>query len=126
MDPAIRFPASPGTPLLSSPERANRQALPQSPSLPSFMQRDDPFLTSPTRSSDVANKVMAFNNLAKDKQRNNEAALRRAVVGREEAEDETRKLREETASLKKQVEAGKARELRVAQRLEAVMVCLVR
>lgn len=130
MDPIFKFPASPGTPLFPvSPERANRQhlpALPQSPSLPSNLSgfRDDPFTTHARNNSDVQGKVAQFNNLSKEavqRRRDNEAALKRAVVGREEAEGETRRLREECRTLRREIEEGRGRERRVGERLEGVI-----
>lgn len=130
MDPVFKFPASPGTPLFPvSPERANRQhlpALPQSPSLPSNLSnvRDDPFTMHSRNTSDVQGKVAQFNNLSKEavqRRKDNEAALKRAVVGREEAEGETRRLREECRTLRKEIEEGRGRERRVGERLEGVM-----
>ena len=70
-------------------------------------------------------KVAQFNNLSKEaaqRRKDNEAALRRAVLGREEAETETRKLREGHRALKQQIEEDKARERKVALRLEVKMV----
>ena len=129
MDPIFKIPASPGTPLFPvSPERANRQPLPQSPSLPSNLA--DPFLGGHTRAaSDVQGKVAQFNSLSKEaaqRRRDNEAALKRAVLGREEAENETRKLKEEYRVLRKEIEEGRGRERRVGERLEALMVRLKR
>ena len=114
-----------------SPSRENR--LPTSPSLPS---------ASPTRSSherfaplhvrtgsDVQNKVAAFNNLTKEaaqRRKDNEAALKRAMLGREEAESETRRLKEENDTLRRDVEEGRRRERKVGERLESVMVCIRR
>ena len=130
MDPIFKFPASPGTPLFPvSPERANRQhlpALPLSPSLPSNLNnlRDDPFALHSRNTSDVQGKVTQFNNLSKEvvqRRKDNEAALKRAVVGREEAEGETRRLREECRTLRKEIEEGRGREQRVGERLEGVM-----
>jgi hypothetical protein len=43
-------------------------------------------------------------------------------VGREEAESEMRRYREEVRVLRKQVEEGNARERKVGERLETVMV----
>jgi len=125
MDPIFKFPASPGTPLFPvSPERVNRQPLPQSPSLPSNLS--DPFLSGHARApSDVQGKVAQFNNLSKEnaqRRRDNEAALQRAVMGREEAEGETRRLKEEHRLLRKEIEEGRGRERRVGERLEALMV----
>lgn len=125
MDPVFKFPPSPGTPLFPvSPERANRQHLPQSPSLPSNLA--DPFTTHHVRTpSDVQGKVAQFNNLSKEaaqRRKDNEAALKRAVLGREEAECETRRIKEESRILRKEMEEGRGRERRVGERLEALMV----
>ncbi|KAL8733131.1 MAG: hypothetical protein Q9166_002323 [cf. Caloplaca sp. 2 TL-2023] len=124
MDPGYKFAASPGTPLFPvSPERANRQALPQSPSLPSDLH--DPFKIAHLKeSSDVQNKVAQFNSLSKEavqRRKDNEAAMRRAVLGREEAESETRKLKDEDRVLRKELDEGKFRERKVAERIESVM-----
>ena len=118
------MPVSPGTPLFPvSPERANRQ-LPPSDSLSSDLQEQ--FKTWHVRdSSDVQNKVAQFNNLSKEavqRRRDNEAAIKRAVLGREEAESEARKSREEIKVLRKEIEEGRTREKRVAERLESVLV----
>lgn len=69
-------------------------------------------------------KVAQFNNLSKEavqRRRDNEAALKRAVVGREEAESETRRLREECRTLRTDIEEGRGRERRVGERLEGVI-----
>ncbi|KAF6238471.1 hypothetical protein HO173_003439 [Letharia columbiana] len=126
MDPVFRFPASPGTPLFPvSPERANRLQLPQSPSLPSISNiQNDPFIVHSRGNSDVQGKVAQFNNLSKEaaqRRKDSEAALKRAVLGREEAESETRRLREENRLLRQDVEEGRARERKVGERLEGVM-----
>ena len=129
MDPVFRVPPSPGFPLFPvSPERVNRQHLPQSPSLPSELSTfsQDPFTSSHSRtSSDVQGKVAQFNNLSKEalqRRKDNEAALRRAVVGREEAEGETKRLKEENRLLRNEIEEGRSRERRVGERVEGVMV----
>ena len=79
-----------------------------------------------SRESSVYDKVAAFNSLAfqgKQLERKaNDAALKRAMLGREEAESEMRRYREETRSLRRQVDEGRARELKVGERLETVMV----
>ncbi len=129
MDPIFKFPASPGTPLFPvSPERANRQQLPHSPSLPQISHlQNDPFMTHSRGNSDVQGKVAQFNNLSKEaaqRRKDNEAAIKRAVLGREEAENETRRLREENRVLRQDVEEGRARERRVGERMEGVMVDL--
>lgn len=78
--------------------------------------------------SSVHDKISQFNSMGivmQSKQlerRTADAALKRAMLGREEAEAELRKLREETRSLHKAVEEGKERERRVGERLETVMV----
>ncbi|KAL8656714.1 MAG: hypothetical protein Q9210_000055 [Variospora velana] len=113
-----------GLPLFPvSPERANRQALSHSPSLPSSLQ--DPFKVAQSQeNSDVKNKVAQFNSLSKEaaqRRKDNEAAMQRAVLGREEAENETRRLKEENRGLRKELEEGRARENRVAERIESVM-----
>ena len=127
MDPVFKFPASPGTPLFPvSPERANRQHLHQSPSLPSNLI--DPFTSHYEKvPSDVQGKVAQFNSLGKEaaqRRKDNEAALQRAVLGREEAESETRRLKEESSVLRKENEEGRGRERRVGERLEALMVMI--
>lgn len=128
MDPKFNFPGSPGTPLFAvSPERANRQPFPQSPSLPSDLANlRDPFVGVHSRtSSDVQGKVAQFNNLSKEaiqRRKDNEAALKRAVMGREEAESETRRLKEENRVLRREIEEGRGRERKVSERIEGVMV----
>ncbi|KAL9125300.1 MAG: hypothetical protein Q9217_005482 [Psora testacea] len=79
--------------------------------------------------SDVQGKVAQFNNLAKDaaqRRRDNEAALKRAILGREEAEGESRRLREENSVLRKEVEEGRGRERRVGERVESLQEDLQR
>ena len=129
MDPDVKFPSTPGLPLFPvSPERMNRQFLPQSPSEPNLQSPSNTrvaLLSSHSRtSSDVQGKVAQFNNLSKEaaqRRKDNEAALKRAVVGREEAESETRRLREENRSIRKEFEEGRVRERRVGERVETVM-----
>ena len=73
----------------------------------------------------MQNKVAAFNNLTKEaaqRRKDNEAALKRAILGREEAESETRRLKEENDALRRDVEEGRGRERKVGERLESVMV----
>lgn len=128
MDPVFKVPPSPGFPLFPvSPERVNRQHLPQSPLLPSGLStsQEDSFISPSKASSDVQGKVAQFNNLSKEaiqRRKDNEAALRRAVVGREEAESETKRLKEENKLLQKEMEEGRSRERRVGERVESVMV----
>lgn len=128
MDPKFAFPQTSGKPLLAvSPERANRQHLPPSPSLPSELARlREPFSAGHTRtSSEVQVKVAQFNNLSKEaiqRRKDNEAALKRAIMGREEAESETRRLKEESRLLKKDLEEGRFKERKVCERLEELRV----
>jgi len=79
-----------------------------------------------SRESSVHDKVAAFNSLAfQGKQlerKTNDAALKRAMLGREEAESEMRRYREEVKVLRRQLDEGKERERRVGERLESVMV----
>ncbi|KAI1121688.1 hypothetical protein F5Y10DRAFT_96449 [Nemania abortiva] len=112
--------AAPLQPL--SPERANQHQNPMLASLRSATQRD----------SDVHDKIRQFNNLShlppnatsmsKQLERMTaDAALKRAMVGREEAETEMRRWREEARALRRQVDEGHERERRVGERLETVM-----
>ncbi|KAH6656574.1 hypothetical protein BKA67DRAFT_654903 [Truncatella angustata] len=126
------LPGSPGgatTPLQPlTPDRVNQQ-------------RDSYFSSprgSPTRGdhhrdSSIHDKIQQFNNMAKVgphtaasmtkqlERKTADAALKRAMLGREEAESEMRRFREETRLLRKQVDEGKERERRVGERLETVM-----
>jgi hypothetical protein len=126
MDPSYSFPGSPGTPLFqASPERVNQQRHShydmESPS--ASIHRESKIHS---RDSSVHDKVAAFNSLAfQSKQlerKTNDAALKRAMLGREEAESEMRRYREETRALRRQVDEGRAREIKVGERLETVMV----
>ncbi|MCJ1427817.1 hypothetical protein MMC29_005723, partial [Sticta canariensis] len=128
MDPQVSFPASPGTPLFAvSPERVNRQPIiPQSLSLPSGLaHHHEPSITAHTMTtSDVQGKVAQFNNLSKEaiqRRKDNEAALKRAVMGREEAESETRRMKEQNQVLRRENEEGRGRERKVAARVEVLM-----
>ncbi|KAM3069522.1 hypothetical protein ACMFMG_005628 [Clarireedia jacksonii] len=124
MDSPQRNPGSPGQPLYQvSPERVNQQRqwdLPQSP--PGGSTNGGKH----SRDSSVHEKISQFNSLAfqgKQLERKaNDAALKRAMVGREEAESEMRRYRDEARILRRQVEEGKERERKVGERLESVMV----
>jgi hypothetical protein len=123
MDPTFKFPASPGTPLFQvSPERVNQQR-------PTSVYDESTSASvngRHTRESSVHDKVAQFNSLAfqgKQLERKaNDAALKRAMLGREEAESEMRRYRDETRELRRQLEEGRDRERRVGERLETVMV----
>ncbi|RDA94795.1 hypothetical protein CP533_4261, partial [Ophiocordyceps camponoti-saundersi (nom. inval.)] len=75
----------------------------------------------------VHDKISQFNSMSiamQSKQlerRTADAALKRALVGREEAESEMRRLREETAQLHRALDEGRERERKVGERLETVM-----
>ncbi|CAF3487134.1 unnamed protein product [Fusarium graminearum] len=83
-------------------------------------------LRSGSRES-VHDKISQFNNLSVTMQskqlerKTADAALKRAMLGREEAESELRKIREETKVLRKAIDEGKERERKVGERLEALM-----
>lgn len=117
----------PDTPLYQvSPERVNQQKqwdLPQSPTATEKGSKS----SKHSRDSSVNDKIAQFNSLAYQgkqlERKTNDAALKRAVVGREEAESEMRRYRDEARILRRQVEEGKERERKVGERLESVMVC---
>jgi hypothetical protein len=123
MEPVSRFPASSGSPLHPiSPERANQRPL-------STFELESPLLSGRgrhERESSVQEKIAAFNSVAfqgKQLERKaNDAALKRAMVGREEAESEMRRYRDEARTLRRHVEEGKDRERKVGERLESVLV----
>lgn len=124
MDPNYKFPGSPGTPLFQvSPERVNQQRYEPSAS-PSIG------VGCHSRESSVHEKVAKFDSLASQskalERKAADAALKRAMLGREEAESEMRRYREEVRTLRKQIEEGNARERKVGERLETVMVSIFR
>jgi len=122
MDSAFKFPPSPGTPLYQvSPERVNQQR-PQSV----YDESPSGLNNRHSRESSVHDKVAVFNSLAYQgkqlERKTNDAALKRAMLGREEAESEMRRYREDVRALKRQLEEGQGRERKVMERLENVMV----
>jgi hypothetical protein len=119
MESNYRFPASPGTPLFqASAERVNQQRKELNAS---------PSNGGHSRDSSVFEKVARFDSLASQskalERKTNDAALKRAMLGREEAETEMHRYRDEVRTLRKQLEDGKERERKVGERLETVMVC---
>lgn len=75
--------------------------------------------------SPVLERISQFNNMSgqsRQLERKANDALKRAVLGREEAEGEMRRLRDEIAQLQYAVEQGREREIKVGERLETVMV----
>ncbi|KAG9246715.1 hypothetical protein BJ878DRAFT_436745 [Calycina marina] len=120
MESAFKFPASPGTPLhQASPDRVNHQRTQSY-----FDELPNP-LSRHSRESSVHDKVAVFNSLAYQgkqlERKTNDAALKRAMLGREEAESEMRRYREDGRLLKRQIEEGQGRERKVMERLENVM-----
>jgi hypothetical protein len=93
-------------------------------------RRDSIFssLRGESRDSSVHEKINQFNNLniamqSKQMERKTaDAALKRAMVGREEAEAEMKRMRDELKLLRREVDEGKERERKVGERLETVMV----
>ena len=74
-------------------------------------------------SSEVQGKVLLDTKDVTERRRgNHEAALRRAVLGREEAENETRRAKEEIEVLNREIEEYKKREDKIVRRLERTMV----
>ena len=126
MEQAPRLSGSPpgATPLQPvSPDRINQQ------------REGSPLLSNrkEQRDREVHDKIRQFNNLAQPENFNTmstsklerktaDAALKRAILGREEAEGEMRRYRDEARSLRKQIEEARERERRVGERLETVMV----
>lgn len=112
------LPGSPGGPLQAvTAERVNQQ-------------RESIFShgRSESRDSTVHEKISQFNNLSVSLQskqlerKTADAALKRAMLGREEAETEMRRYKEEVKALQRAIEEGKDRERRVGERLETLMV----
>ncbi|KAI1139934.1 hypothetical protein F5Y05DRAFT_336410 [Hypoxylon sp. FL0543] len=118
------LPGSPGSGPLQpiSPDRVNQQ---RDASVFSSMRTDD------YRDSDVHDKIRQFNNMAHHgptasmsrqlERKTADAALKRAMLGREEAEAEMRRYRDEARQLRRQVEESRGRERKVGERLEDVM-----
>ena len=137
-----KTPSMPLFPL--SPERMNIQKQPvsQTPPPQGFDSQTkvasglfDPFVngyssnpSSPTRNpnSDVQGMVARFNALEiKDHaelRRRDEAALKRAQMAREQAEEVASAAREDARALKRDLDEGRDRERKVMRRLDAVMV----
>lgn len=120
MDPTSGLQSAGGTVLQPvSSDRVNQQRDPSAPHH-NHLLRDD------ARDSGVHEKINQFNSLAMQskqlERKTADAALKRAMLGREEAEGEMRRYRDEARLLRKQLEEGKERERRVGERLETVMV----
>ena len=120
MDIPSSQPGSPGTPTPLQPVSHNQQR----DSAISSLRSD----ASPTRDNSVHDKINQFNSLAIQskhlERKTADAALKRAMVAREQAENEMRQYRDEARALRRHAEEGKMREQKVGERLEAVMVSL--
>ena len=121
----MEAPSSPGgggQPLQQVSHNAQRE----SALFASVQHQRDRMGESPSRDSSVHEKINQFNTLAMHsktlERKTADAALKRAMLGREEAEAEARRYREEVMALRKEVEEGKKNERKVGERLEAVMV----
>jgi hypothetical protein len=115
----FKIPASPVTPLQQlSPDRINQQRIPVSPSLPNQLSSADNKL--PRQSIDVQSKVAFLNSLnqagspSRQQGLSTHAALQRALLGREEAENA---LRYSNAQLAE----AEVRQRKISERLESMM-----
>jgi hypothetical protein len=118
MDPNYSFPTSPGRPLSQfSAERVNRENA--SPA------------GNHSRDSSIHEKIGRFESLGSQgfaaqvkasERKTNDAALKRAMLGREAAENEKNQAKEDAKVLQKQLREGKAREHKMAERMEEYMV----
>ncbi|KAH6688542.1 hypothetical protein F5X68DRAFT_80480 [Plectosphaerella plurivora] len=116
----MNSPSHPGSPVPGGPLNPLSPGRANTPRESSFMNS----LRSELRDSSVHDKISQFNTLALGKsveRKNADAALKRAMLGREEAEDELRRYREENKVLRVQLDKSKEREQRVSERLETVM-----
>lgn len=125
MDREYKFPPSSGAVLHPvSPERVNRQSLYDGSPASSLHGAH-------SRDSSVHEKIAAFNSFAlplvsQSKQlerKTNDAALKRAMLGREEAETEMRKHREENKVLRRHLDDETAKEKKICHKYETLMVC---
>ncbi len=118
MDPAssLSLAGSPAPLQPVSDERVNQQR--DSPALLSSLRGGLP------RDSPVHDKINQFNSMTSSKAAPPDAALRRAMLARDQAENDMRRHRDEAGALRRQLDEGKTRERRVGERLETVMVRL--
>lgn len=115
----FKIPASPIIPLQQvSPDRINQQRIPASPSLPNQLSNVDPKV--PGQSTDVQSKVAFLNSLnqntspSRQQGHSTHAALQRALLGREEAENALR-------SSNTQLAEAEVRQRKISERLESLM-----
>lgn len=115
-------PAPGGQPLQPVSHNAQRESVlfSAAPNRPGFGE------SASARDSSVHEKISRINAMAMQSKQlermTADAALQRAKLGREEAEADMRRYREEARTLRKEVEEGKGRERKVGERLEAIMV----
>jgi hypothetical protein len=116
---AFKVPASPATPLQQlSPDRINQQRIPASPSLPNQLSSSD--LKLPRQSIDVQSKVAFLNSLnqvgspSRQQGVSTHAALQRALLGREEAENALRMSNTQLAD-------AEVRQRKMSERLESLL-----
>ncbi|KAL7798188.1 hypothetical protein V8C37DRAFT_418625 [Trichoderma ceciliae] len=121
-------PATTGGPLqMASPDRVNQRRETLFATLRAQGAAAATAAAAGGRDSTVHDKISQFNNLSMSMQsrqlerKTADAALKRAMLGREEAEAEMRRLKEEARVLRQDIEEGKERERRVGERLETVM-----
>lgn len=119
-------------PVTTTPSKSSSQVLggglPQSPSMPEFTSLRSHVRTN----SDVQGLVKRFEHLdVRDRdaeveklRRKHEMELRRAQLGREEAESESRKWRSESARLADELKESRRRESKVSNRLDKIMVSI--
>lgn len=141
-------PGSPSPLMTMSPERYNqRSTTPGTPPLFASIRPSEnthhghshshsQSQSQSQRDSEVFDKIKQFNHLATSgggpvshmamtkqlERKTADAALRRAMLGREEAEGEMRRYREEVRALRSAVDEGRERERKVGERLETIMV----
>ncbi|KAL7822256.1 hypothetical protein V8C26DRAFT_418965 [Trichoderma gracile] len=114
-------PAATGGPLqMASPDRVNQR---RENTL--FATLRTPGASADGLASPVHDKISQFNSMSMQsrqlERKTADAALKRAMLGREEAEAEMRRLKDEARDLRQEIEEGKERERRVGERLETVM-----
>ncbi|KAK3315489.1 hypothetical protein B0H66DRAFT_345824 [Apodospora peruviana] len=110
---------SPGGSVGALQELSHNQQRAETPLFAAIRRGDD------ARDSSVVDKIAQFNTLAQQskqlERKTADAALKRAMLGREEAEAEMRRYRDEARLLKRHLEEGRDRERKVGERLEQVM-----
>lgn len=114
----FKIPASPVTPLQQlSPDRVNQQRIPASPSMPIHLASAD--LKAPLQTIDVQSKVAFINSLnppgspSRQQGASTHAALQRALLGREEAENALRTANAQLAD-------AEARQRKIGETLEGL------